>query len=126
MLWVVLAISPDYSVVVMTHGASKSDASFSGNFTIRMRNSGFQVWDWSADYAVPAGQCYGSVKNGFDSAILTKIPRMKKEEGLGRRQTTKCGAKRQAHTLSQNHATTELHMIIVEGSRHGVAIKTTI
>jgi hypothetical protein len=50
--------------------------------------------------------CYGSVKNGFDSAILTKIPRMKKEERLGRRQTTKCGAKRQAHTLSQDHATT--------------------
>jgi hypothetical protein len=43
--------------------------------------------------------CYGSVKNGFDSAaILTKIPRMKKEEGLGRRQATKCGAKRQART----------------------------
>ena len=38
---------------------------------------------------------YGSVKNGFDSAILTKIPRMKKE-GLGRRQTAKCDAKRQA------------------------------
>jgi hypothetical protein len=52
--------------------------------------------------------CYGSVKNGFDSAILTKIPRMKKEERLGRRQTTKCGAKRQAHTLSQDHATTDL------------------
>ena len=34
--------------------------------------------------------CYGSVKNGFDSAILTKIPKMK-EEGLGRRQTSKCG-----------------------------------
>ena len=23
--------------------------------------------------------CYGSVKNGFDSAILTKIPRMEKK-----------------------------------------------
>jgi hypothetical protein len=42
--------------------------------------------------------CYGSVKNGFDSAILTKIPRMKKEEGLGGRQATKSGAKRQART----------------------------
>jgi hypothetical protein len=40
--------------------------------------------------------CYGSVENGFDSAILTKIPRMEKKKGLGRRQTTKCGAKRQA------------------------------
>jgi hypothetical protein len=37
--------------------------------------------------------CYGSVKNGFDSAILTKIPRMEEKKGLGRRQTTKCGAK---------------------------------
>jgi hypothetical protein len=27
--------------------------------------------------------CYGSVKNGFNSAILTKIPRMKKEERAG-------------------------------------------
>jgi hypothetical protein len=27
--------------------------------------------------------CYGSVKNGFDSAILTKIPGMKKEERAG-------------------------------------------
>jgi|SRR5277367_4263106 len=28
------------------------------------------------------------------------------KKGLGRRQTTKCGAKRQARTLSQDHATT--------------------
>jgi hypothetical protein len=28
-------------------------------------------------------QLYCSVKNGFDSAILTKIPRMKKEERAG-------------------------------------------
>jgi hypothetical protein len=48
---------------------------------------------------------YGSVKNGFDSAILTKIPRMKKK-GLSGRQTTKYGAKRQARTLSQDHTTT--------------------
>ena len=27
--------------------------------------------------------CYGSVKNGFDSAVLAKIPRMKKEERAG-------------------------------------------
>jgi len=27
-----------------------------------------------------SAKCYGSVKNGFYSAILTKIPRMKKEE----------------------------------------------
>src|SRR2546421_9027285 len=46
----------------------------------------------------PCGTCYGSVKNGFDSAILTKIPRMEKKEELGRRQTTKCGAKCQART----------------------------
>ena len=32
---------------------------------------------------------------------------MKKEEGLGRWQTTKCGAKRQAHTCL-GHATTVL------------------
>jgi hypothetical protein len=43
--------------------------------------------------------CYGSVKNGFDSAILTKIPRMEKKKGLGRRQATKCDAKCQARTL---------------------------
>jgi hypothetical protein len=30
----------------------------------------------------------------------------RKEKGLGRRETTKCDAKRQAHTLSQDHATT--------------------
>jgi hypothetical protein len=29
---------------------------------------------------LPSSLCYGSVKNGFDSAILTRIPRMKKEE----------------------------------------------
>jgi hypothetical protein len=46
------------------------------------------------------------VKNGFDSAIVTKIPRIKKKKGLGCRQTTKCGAKRQAHTLFQDHVTT--------------------
>ena len=34
-------------------------------------------------------KCYGNVKNGFDSAILTKIPRMKKKKGLGRPQMTK-------------------------------------
>src|SRR5580700_1309562 len=56
---------------------------------------------------LPASEiCYGSVKNGFDSAILTKIPRVKKEEGLGRRQTTKCGAKRQARSCP-DHATTK-------------------
>ena len=32
---------------------------------------------------LPDVYCYGSVKNGFDSAILTKIPRMKKEERAG-------------------------------------------
>jgi hypothetical protein len=31
---------------------------------------------------------------------------MKKEEGLGRRQATKCGAKRQARTCPRDHATT--------------------
>ena len=41
--------------------------------------------------------CYGSVKNGFDSAILTKIPGMKKEEGLGS-SVDDPGAKRQART----------------------------
>jgi hypothetical protein len=46
------------------------------------------------------------MKNGFDSAILTKIPRMEKKKGLGRRQATKCGAKRQAPTCPGGHATT--------------------
>jgi hypothetical protein len=41
------------------------------------------------------------VKNRFDSAILTKIPRMEKKKGLGRRQTTKCGAKRQAFPVQE-------------------------
>ena len=62
--------------------------------------------------------CCGSVKNGFYSAILTKIPRMKKEEGLGRRQTTKCGAKRQARTLSRDHATTIIGLYSFSGSRY--------
>ena len=33
-------------------------------------------------------------------------------KGLGRRQTTKCGAKRQARTLSQDHATTPEDSIV--------------
>jgi hypothetical protein len=47
-------------------------------------------------------KCYGSVKNGFDSAILTKDTKDEgKKKRLGRRQTLTCGAKRQACTLSQ-------------------------
>ena len=58
-------------------------------------------------------RCYGSVKNGFDSAILTKIPRMEKKKGLGRRQTAKYGAKRQARTCP---VTTPQHQALSHGS----------
>jgi hypothetical protein len=42
---------------------------------------------------------YGSVKNGFDSAISNEDTKdEERKEGLGCWQTAKCGAKRQAHT----------------------------